>query len=404
MEGYYQEVGRAGRDGISSDCIMFYSYADTNKHRFFIEQISSEKIKEQAEKKLQKVIDYAETSSCKRRYILKYFGEEYHKENCQGCDSCLTEREEFDATTISQKIISAVVHLEGRFGMNYVIDILKGRNKKVIMDRRHHLLSVYGIVDDFSDDNLKEIVGLLVERGLLERTKGKYPVLEITKKGYNFLKNRERINLPKPDIEEEVVVEKEEISDFDVTLFEKLRVLRRKVAEEMEVPPFVIFSDVSLREMAHYLPCDLNSFGNISGVGEKKLESFGDMFLKVIKEHVKENNLTISEVPVRIVRKKRGVGETHKITEKFLKEKASVSRIAKERGFNQATIVSHIQELQEANKDLDIGYLKPPPEIFDEVEKAFKSCKTYKLKPVYNFLSGRYSYEELRLMRVFINL
>ncbi len=290
LEGYYQEIGRAGRDGLLSECVMFYSYADTTKHRYFIDRISSEKIKEQAERKLQRVIDYAETSSCKRKYILDYFGEEYHKENCEGCDSCLTEKEEFDATTVSQKIVSAVVRLEGRFGMNYVVDVLKGKNKKQIKERRHHLLSVYGVENDFTDDNLKELIKALVDKGILERTKGKYPVLDITEKGYNFLKNRERLKLPKPNIEDEKVFsKKEEISGFDTVLFEKLRVLRRKIADEMMVPSFVVFSDVSLREMAHYLPCDLKSFRNISGVGEKKLDSFGDAFLKVIKNHTEEN-------------------------------------------------------------------------------------------------------------------
>ncbi len=290
LEGYYQEIGRAGRDGLLSECVMFYSYGDTTKHRYFIDRMSSEKIKEQAERKLQIVVDYAETLSCKRRYILDYFGEEYHKENCEGCDSCLNEKEEFDATTVSQKIVSAVVRLEGRFGMNYVIDVLKGKNKKQIKERRHHLLSVYGIENDFTDDNLKELTKALIDKGILERKEGRYPVLDITESGYNFLKNREELKLPKPSIEDEKVFsKKEEISDCDTSLFEKLRVLRRRIADEMGVPSFVVFSDVSLREMAHYLPRDLESFHNISGVGEKKLESFGDDFLKVIKEHIEES-------------------------------------------------------------------------------------------------------------------
>jgi ATP-dependent DNA helicase RecQ len=290
LEGYYQEIGRAGRDGLSSECVMFYSYADTSKHLYFIDQISSQKIKEQAEKKLQKVIDYTETSSCKRKYLLDYFGEEYHKENCKGCDSCLIKKEEFDATTVSQKIISAVVRLEGRFGMNYVVDILKGKNKKQIKEKRHHLLSVYGIVNDFTDDNLKELIKALVDKGILKRAKRKYPVLSVTEKGFNFLKNRERLKLPKPNTEDEDVFSKrEEVFIFDVTLFEKLRALRKKIADEMRVPSFVVFSDVSLQEMAHYLPCNSKSFRNISGVGEKKLNSFGDAFLKVIKEHAEEN-------------------------------------------------------------------------------------------------------------------
>ncbi len=403
LEGYYQEIGRAGRDGLSSECVMFYSYADISKHRYFINQISSEKIKEEAEKKLQKVIDYAETSFCKRKYLLNYFGEEYHKENCEGCDSCLVEKEEFDATTVSQKIISAVVHLEGRFGLNCVVDILKGKNKKQIKERRHHLLSVYGIVNDFTDDNLKDLIKSLIDRGMLERTKGDYPVLNITVEGANFLKNREKIKLPKPSVEDEhTFPKKEKVSVYDINLFEKLRALRKKIAEEMKVPSFVIFSDVSLQEMAHYLPCDLESFRNISGVGEKKLDSFGDAFLKVIKKHTEENNLANIEAPVRIVKTKNKLGETYSTTEKFLKEEVPISKIAKERGLAQGTIISHIERIKNKNKNINIEYLKPSRKVFNEIKKAFEECETEKLTPVYNFLKGRYSYEDLRLVKIFI--
>jgi ATP-dependent DNA helicase RecQ len=401
LEGYYQEVGRAGRDGLSSECVMFYSYADTSKHRYFIDQIRSEKIKKQAEKKLEKVIEYAETSSCKRRYILNYFGEDYHKENCEGCDSCLIYKEEFDATTISQKITSAVVHLEGRFGSNYVIDVLKGKNKKQIKERGHHLLSVYGIVDDFTDDNLKELVKSLIDKGLLERTKGEYPTLNITAKGVLFLKNREKINLPKPTVEE-VFSKKEETFNYDINLFEKLRNLRKKIAEEMEVPSFVVFSDVSLQEMAYYIPSDLESFEKISGVGEKKLETFGSIFLKEIKKYADENNLKSKEIKSSPLKVKKVAGETYNKTKELLKKKMSVEEIATERKIKGRTVISHIEKIVKEDRMVDVNHLKPSEGVFKEIKRGFEKKGAERLKPVYDYLQGKYSYDDIALTRLFI--
>jgi ATP-dependent DNA helicase RecQ len=302
LEGYYQEIGRAGRDGIRAECVMFYTYADARKHQYFLTDITDENIKRQAERKLQEVMDYADLRTCRRQHLLSYFGENYAEENCGGCDQCLKEQTEpaelFDATIITQKILSAIVRTDSRFGAGYIIDILRGKNTKQIRERNHAGLSVYGIVKDFSDDALREIIKSLMHKNLIEKAPGDYPILQLTKYGKEFLKNKGTISLPKPKKEEtENKFKIEDDHDYDENLFEILRELRRKLATELNVPPFVVFSDVSLREMAYYFPATENDFLNINGVGELKLKNFGKTFLAEINKYAKENNLVPKEFP-----------------------------------------------------------------------------------------------------------
>ncbi len=406
LEGYYQEIGRAGRDGLPSECVMFYTYADARKHQFFLNDIYDENLRKQAEKKLREVIDYAEWTACRRRYLLDYFGEKYQEENCQGCDVCLTAKELFDATQIAQKILSAVIRLRERFGANYVIDVLRGKKKKQIIGRGHHQLSVYGIVDDFSDDQLKEIIKTLLGAGLLAKDKGDYPTLKITAKGKRFLVKKEQIKLPKP--EREIISAetkgKQEL-DYDRELFEKLRGLRKTTAEKLKVPPFVVFSDVALGEMAYYLPSDQESFLKISGVGEQKAKNFGDVFLKTINTYAKKKGLQPKEAPRRKRKAGRSVrraGGTLQATRELLREGLSIAEIAQKRGLTEGTILTHLEKINSAGEKLELEHIKLPARALQEIEKAFKKCDTEKLRPVYEELAEKYGYETIRLARLLL--
>jgi len=411
LEGYYQEIGRAGRDGLASDCVMFYTYADTRKHQFFINQIDDNILRERAEAKLAEVLNYGELTTCRKKYLLKYFGEEMKGDNCGACDVCLTVKEMFDATVIAKKIISAVIRTESRFGKNYVIDVLLGKKVQKIKINNHDKLSVFGIVDDYTEGELGQIVNQLVNLGYLVKTEGKYPLLSIVGKGMKFVTGDEKLEMVKPmaDALDKKASKKKGDLKYNTELFEVLRNIRRELAEEANVPPFVIFGDVSLREMAYYFPADKDAFAKIAGVGTKKLEQYADIFLKEIAIFARTNNIQPIAIDQKKVKKSSDdieVKEHRPIfylkTKELLAKKIPVDRIAKNQGVQPSTIVNHIEKLIDAGEKMDLDYLKLPSDRYEAMKKAFKKVGDEKLKPVFEYLNGKYDYDELRLARVLI--
>jgi ATP-dependent DNA helicase RecQ len=295
IEGYYQETGRAGRDGLPSDCLLLFSAGDVAKQTHFIEEMSDAQEQQAARAQLRQMVHYAESSACRRGELLGYFGETGMAKSCAGCDNCLEPRETYDGTEAAQKLLSCIYRIRQAsgfgVGLNHVTEVLTGADTEKIRRWGHEKLTTYGIGKDLARPEWAVIGRELLRLEMLAQSSGEFPTLVLTEKGLEALRTRQKIALTKSMTKPAGSRRAPRTGEMecDETLFQQLRILRKKLADERQVPAYVIFGDATLRQMARDYPVTPAALRNISGVGDKKLVEFGEIFAQTIAGYLETN-------------------------------------------------------------------------------------------------------------------
>jgi ATP-dependent DNA helicase RecQ len=412
IEGYYQQIGRAGRDGLNADCLLLFGYGDTGKIRYFIDQMQDEQQRRLATMHLGQMLALAETEECRRIVLLQYFGETDIQLNCEQCDNCLNEgKDKSDLTVPAQKFLSCVHRTGQRFGASHIVDVLRGSNAEKILQNQHNLLSTYNIGGEFTKKQWMTLARQLIQKGLLSQEET-YGGLRLTQQAGDVLKG----NVPFFALLQQPVVvhsSKSKVQQLagEQGLVELLKSKRKQLADAAAVPPYAVFADRSLHEMAHYFPQTQDSLLKIHGVGQAKLDKYGEIFLGIIADYCREHNKTEvgnDSSPSANSKGKKDANTTGPKTLEIAKQFASgfsVLALSQQHKVKVNTVYAHLYKFVQSGKTFTsrapfISELALSDESIEIAAGVFKKCGYERLKPAYDELEGKITYDQLHLLRV----
>lgn len=401
IESYYQETGRAGRDGLPSDALLMFSWADIVKLKGFVEVEGNSAQSEIMLRKLDRMGEFGDLKTCRRRYLLKYFSEEL-TEDCGNCDNCLTEFARFDGTIIAQKALSAVARTGQKFGINYLIEFLRGSKSQKIWDE-HKSLKTYGVGADISKEDWFTYFKELVAQGYLKQTDGSYPTIALTDQSDEVLRGGANVEFIKIEkAEENVGRSMSNLAVYDQPLFDLLRSERMEIARREQLPPYIVFSDASLTEMAAYFPQTKSDMLNITGVGDAKMEKYGARFLSLICDYCAKRGLVSrmerkSKVRKPKHRSKRSSNgdDTFTVSLKMFRSGESIEKIAAVRELAVSTIEGHLARFV-ATGEVELVEIVPAHKINTIRAALIDVGSENAIGPVKEKLGEEYSYGEIR--------